>query len=140
MSLQPARLPCINLKIAAHGAMSRETRWAGEQGSVSQTLAQAIAPINKTLEYLANRGMVDRPAFRISKQILLAHIGNIAGVLILSEEVIEGLFAMRSDLGRNRFIPFLAVREDRIDIDDDAAETEMTVANNIADCKSGLGP
>ena len=41
-----------------------------------------------------------------------------------------------NDLGRDRFVPFLAVGEDRVDVEDDAAEVVIAVAHDVADGKT----
>ncbi len=84
--------------------------------------------------------MIDWACLTIGKQILLADVGHIAVVAIFREQVIEWLFPVRPDFRRNRFVPFLAIGEDRIDIEDNAAKIEHPVAHDIADPEPRLGP
>ena len=45
----------------------------------------------------------------------------------------------RPDLGRDRLIPFLAVGEDRIDVEDHPAKVEQAVPDHVADAVAGEG-
>ena len=83
--------------------------------------------------------MIDWSGLAISQQVLLADIGDIAGLAIFSEQVVEWLFAVRADFLRDRFIPLFAVREDRIDIIDHAPKIEDPVAHDIANPEPRLG-
>lgn len=82
--------------------------------------------------------MVDRTSFAIGQQVLLADIGDIAGIAIFSEQVIEWLLAVRAHLFRDRFVPFLTIGEDRIDVENHAAKIENFVTNDIANPKPRL--
>ena len=83
--------------------------------------------------------MIHRPAFAILGQVLLADIGDVARIPILGEQVIERLFAVRANFFRDRFVPFLAVGEDRVDIEHHSAKIEDPVAHHIADPEPGPG-
>lgn len=101
-----------------------------------QRTAHPVASIFEAIEQLWHGRMINRSAFAVSNKILLTDIGNVARVVILSEQVIEWLIAMRPDLFRDRFVPFLAVSEDWIDIEYYTAKIEHSVPNDIADSKS----
>ncbi len=51
--------------------------------------------------------------------------------------MIEGLVLGRPQPLGDRFIPFLAVGEFRIDVEDDAAKVEQAVPNDLADGEAG---
>lgn len=80
--------------------------------------------------------MVHRSRLTINDQILLANISHIARFFVLSEQVIEGLIAVRSNFFGDRFVPFFAVCKDRVDIKDHTAKVEQAVAHNITNAKS----
>ena len=75
----------------------------------------------------------------VGQQILLADIGDVARFRILGEQMVERLVLGRPDLLGDRLIPFLAVGEDRIDVEDHAAEVEQPVAHHLADREAGMG-
>ncbi len=104
-----------------------------------KTSAQLVAPITKRFEHLFNGRMIDRPGFRIAQQILLTDIGDVAVLVILGEEVIEGLFTRGAQFGRDRFVPFFAVGKDRVDIENHPAKIEEFVADDIANGKARFG-
>ena len=83
--------------------------------------------------------MVDRLVGIVGDQILLADIGDVARFHILGEQMVERLVLARPDILRDRLIPFRAVGEDRIDIEDHAAKIEYAVAHDIADREARMG-
>ena len=101
-----------------------------------EAAAQAVAPTCKILEQLVNAGMLDRAAIKVHQQVLLTDIGDVAFFLILGEEVIIGLVAPRAYLFGDLFEPFIAVGEDRIDIENHPAEIMRAVAHDIANGKA----
>jgi hypothetical protein len=82
---------------------------------VAQRIAQAV----EILEDLLKLGMVHRAGFAVFQQVLLADIGDIGPILILGEEVVIGLLAPGAQILGDRFVPFLAVGEDGVDVEDD---------------------
>src|SRR5258705_7537448 len=98
---------------------------------------QAIAAVFQALEQIADRRMVDWLFGLVADQILLADIGDVRALRILGEQVIEWLVLARAQALGNRFVPSLAVGEDRIDIEDHAAEIEHPVAHDIANGEAG---
>ena len=105
-------------------------------GSVSQTAAQLVAAVTEFLEDLADGRVIHRPTFGIVEQVLLADVGDVAGILVFREEVIVRLLAAWPQFERDRLVPFLAVGEDRIDVENDAAEVVLLMANNVANRES----
>ena len=93
---------------------------------------QLVLAVVGRLKQPRDIGMANRFAAVIGQQILLADIGDIAAIGIFREKMIEGLVSWRLQVLWNRFIPFLAIGEDRIDIIDHAAEIENPVADDIA--------
>src|SRR3546814_3784391 len=52
--------------------------------------------------------------------------------------MVERLVPVRTQILGDRLVPFLAIGEDRIDIEDHAAEIEQAVPNNLADSEIGM--
>jgi glutamate synthase domain-containing protein 3 len=77
--------------------------------------------------------MADRQAGVVRQQVLLGHIGHVGAVVVLGEQMIEGLVLVRPDVLRNRQPVLLGVREGRVDVEDHAAERIDPVANHLAD-------
>src|SRR5690606_1894078 len=74
----------------------------------------------------------------VVEQVLLADVGDVGRVLVLSEQVVERLIAARAHLLGDGLVPFLAVGEDRVDVEHDAAEVEQLVAYDVADREARL--
>ena len=91
------------------------------------------------IEKAGDGGMVDRFIAVVQHQILLADIGEVAAFAIFGEQVIEGLILGRAHLFGNRLIPFLGIREDRIDVEDHAAKAETAMLDDVADGEAGVG-
>ena len=72
-------------------------------------------------------------------EILLADVGDVALLGILGEQMVEGLVLGRADRLGDRLIPFVAVGEVRIDVEDHAAKIEQPMAHDFADAEAGLG-
>ena len=83
--------------------------------------------------------MLDRATFPVGKQVLLTDIGHIALLTIFGEQVIERLLAVWADFRRDRFVPFLAVGENRVDIEHYAAEIEHPVAYDVTNPEARPG-
>ena len=99
--------------------------------------SQPVPSVGEIVEQLIDAGMIDRTADAVTHQILLADIGDISRIVVLGEKMVKRLVACRSDFGRDRLIPFLAIGEDRIDIEDDAAKIEHAVADDISYAEAG---
>src|ERR1700691_3704522 len=81
--------------------------------------------------------MQHRLAAIIGQKILLGDVGDVFGLIVLSEQMVEGLVLVRTDLRRDRLVPFLGVVEDGIDVEDNAAERKQAVPDYLADLKFG---
>jgi len=53
------------------------------------------------------------------------------GAIILGEEMIIGLVFFRTDLFGDRFVPFIGIGKNRVDIEDDAPEVEQPVLDDL---------
>jgi hypothetical protein len=81
--------------------------------------------------------MAQRRPGRVGEQVLLRDVGHILGVGVLGEQMIEGLLFLRPDLLGDRLPPFIGGIEDRIDIENDAAERVNAVAHDLAKLELG---
>ena len=104
---------------------------AGAPGAV---LAGFIA-----LEDLVHLRMADRFAAGIRLEILLRDIGDIFGLRVLREEMLERLVLGRADFLGDRLVPFVGVREGRIDVEHHAPERIEPVPHDLTDLEFG-GP
>ena len=66
--------------------------------------------------------MTDGVPGLVLKQVLLRDIGDVFGLGVLREQVIERLILARPDFRGDGFVPLLAVVELRIDVEDDASK------------------
>ena len=73
-------------------------------------------------EIFLDLGVPHRIAGLIAEEVLLRYIGDILGVVVLSEEMIEGLVFARTDVFGNRLPPLFSVGEYRIDVENDTSE------------------
>src|SRR5690606_14070708 len=117
---------------------SSDLRRSAPEGSVGQAAAQPVAAAEEVLEQLRHARVVDRAALAVVEQVLLADVGDVGRVLVLSEQVVERLIAARAHLLGDGLVPFLAVGEDRVDVEHDAAEVEQLVAYDVADREARL--
>lgn len=100
-----------------------------------QSGAQAVTAIAPRFEQLRDLRVIDRAAIPIALKVLLADVGDVAVLTILGEQMIEGLFAAWAHFQRDRFVPFLAIGEDGVDIENNAAKIEHLMAHHIANSK-----
>ena len=103
--------------------------------SMCKRATHPVAAVLELFEQLRDGRMIDRATFGISHEISLADIGHVGGFLVLGEQVVEWLVARRADVLGDGFVPFFAIGEDRIDIEDHTAEIEESVANNLANAE-----
>ena len=71
----------------------------------------------------------------VGQQVLFRDIGGVNALLVLGQQVIEGLILLRTDLLGDRAPPFVGVGELGIDVEDNAAERENPVADDLAYAK-----
>ena len=81
--------------------------------------------------------MIDRSTFRVGEQVLLADIGDVGTVFVLCQQVIIWLIAIRAQVLRNGLVPFFAIGEDRVNIEDHSAKIECAMAHDIANSEAG---
>src|SRR3984893_15922645 len=70
--------------------------------------------------------------------MLARHIGDVFGLVVLGEQMIERLVFMRTDFRGDRLVPFVGIVEYRIDVEDDAAERIEAVPDDLADLIFGV--
>ena len=99
---------------------------------------QPVFPPLITGEKPGDRRVIDRFFGVVDHQILLADISDISAVGIFGEQMVKGLVLARANIGGDRRIPFLAIGEDGIDIENHAAEIEQPMTHNIADRKISM--
>ena len=101
-------------------------------------VARAVDALLEALEEIANLRMADRLAAFVGQKILLGDVGDVFGLLVLGEQMIKRLILRGPDLLGDRLIPFLGVGEDRVHVEDDAAEREEAVPHDLADAEFRL--
>src|SRR6185503_2343412 len=94
---------------------------------------QQVSPLVEAVEQRADRRVVDRLVAVVGDQILLADVGDVARLGVLGEQMVERLVLGWPHAFRNGLVPFLAVGELRIDVEDHAPKVEQPVANDLAD-------
>ena len=100
--------------------------------------AEMVATRVEALEVGGNCRVVDRLFAFVLDQVLLTDVRDVALLRILREQVIEGLVLRRADLLGNRLIPFVAIGEDGVDVEDHAAKIEQSVLHDIANAEASL--
>ena len=105
---------------------------------VPMLATQRIMAVGIAVEKAGNRGMIDHLIAIITNEILLAYISDVAAFVVLGEEMIKGLILGGPKILGDRFIPFFAVCEDRIDVEDDAAKLEQPVPHHLAYGEAGM--
>ena len=106
---------------------------SGTAGLVGEFAAHPVAPVLELLEILVNVRVRNRSGKRVADQILLADVGDVIALVAFGEQVVERLVAIGPDVLGDRLIPVLAIREDRIDVEDHAAKVERLVSDHVAD-------
>ena len=69
-------------------------------------------------------GVVDWPLLMVGKQILLAHISDIAVLCIFGEQMVKWLVLRRPHGFWDRLIPFLAIGKNGINVEHHATKIE----------------
>ena len=119
------------------GARSGAFFVAGMRGLVQRRVARTIGAGLVLDENLGDLRMADRFAGIVGQQILLGDVGDVFGLRIFREQVIEGLVLVRPHLFRNRQPPLLGVVEFGIDVEDHAPEGKHPVADDLPDLEFG---
>src|SRR5689334_22600804 len=86
--------------------------------------AQAIEALLRieAFKEFPDLGMADRLAGFVIEQVLLGNISYILCIVVLCEQMVEGLVLAGTDVFWDRQPPFLGIVEDRVDIEDHAAK------------------
>ena len=100
---------------------------------------EAIAFAVERVEQRPDGGMVDRVALVVGDEVLLADVGDVARLGILGHQMVEGLVLRRAHMLGDRVIPFVAVREFGIDVEDHPAKIEQAMPHDVADSVAGGG-
>jgi hypothetical protein len=101
--------------------------------SVQQRIAGTVAPLVITVENFGDLGMTERLAGIVRQKILLGDVGHVFGFSVLREQMIIGLILVRTNIRRNRLIPFLGVAKERVDIEYYAAKRIDAMPDDLAD-------
>jgi hypothetical protein len=105
--------------------------------SVHMILPRTVHPAVVPLEIIRNIGMPDRRTRSVRQQILLRHIGNVFGLVILREQMIKRLVLARTNLGGDGLPPLVRVRKFRVNVEDYASKGKEAVLYDLADLKFG---
>ncbi len=105
----------------------------GSARSVLLQEAEAEDAVFQILEQLGHLRMAQRLVGGIGHQVLLRHVGDVFGVGVLGEQVIERLILVGSNILGDGAIPLLGIAEGRVDVEDHAAKRIDLVANHLAD-------
>ena len=77
--------------------------------------------------------MADRFARFVGQQVLLRHIGDVIALVVLGQQVIEGLLLRWTRLFGDGVIPFLGIGKARIDIEDHTPERVLPMPDHLSD-------
>ncbi len=105
---------------------------------VHRRRAGAIAAFAVLDEDFGDLRMAHRLAALVGQQVLLRDIGDVFGLVVFGEQMIERLILVRPHFGRDRLVPFLGIVEHRIDIEHDAAKRIEAVPDDLADLIFGV--
>src|SRR5690606_13974754 len=114
--------------------------WVMPRRHAASVELAGLGPINalllvETFEHFLYLRMANRLTAFVPQQILFGDIGNVLGVLVLGEQMIEGLILAGTNVLRYRQPPFLAVGESRIDVENYPPKGKETVSNHFTDLK-----
>src|SRR4029077_7745519 len=119
-------------------ASRRRRHPSNEKKLVQRGRARPIAAAAVLDEDFGDLRMPHRLAAIVRQQILLGHIGDVFGLVVLGEQVIERLVLMRSDFRGDRLVPFVGIVEHRIELEHHAAERIEAVPDDLADLIFGV--
>src|SRR4051794_9259535 len=83
--------------------------------------------------------MVDRLVAFIDDQVLLTDVGDVGRLRVLREQVVIWLLLSWPDRLRDRLVPFVAIGEGGVDVENDATEVEDAVTDDFSDGETGPG-
>ena len=98
---------------------------------------QQIVPVLEALEHQRDLRVLHGLACFVSLKVLLGNIGHVGAVVVLREQMIEGLVASRAHRLGNGAVPLLGIRVLRIHVEDHAPKRKQPVADNLANRESG---
>ncbi len=81
--------------------------------------------------------MAHRLAGVVGQEVLLGDIGDQGGLLVLGQQVIEGLVLGRAHVLGDRQPPLFGVGEFRVHVENHAAEREEPVAHHLSNRELG---
>ncbi len=82
-----------------------------------------VASVAHLVEEVFHVRVGHRATAVVDQEVLLRHIGDVVdGLVVLGQQVIEGLFLGWPDLLGDRLPPFLGVAEYRVHVNNDAPE------------------
>jgi integrase len=102
--------------------MAAPFHFCNPAASMHLAVTRPVSSVFVLLENFGHVRMADRRARGIDKKILFRHIGDVFGLRIFGEQMIERLVLARTDLRRDCLPPLLGVVEHRIDIEDHAPQ------------------
>jgi len=95
----------------------------GSIGSFAGVVAIEVFPELRVAHRLA--GFIDQ-------QVLFRHVGDVLGLIIFGQQVIEWLVLVGPHVFRDCVPPFLRVVENRIHVENYAAEWKQSMADNLS--------
>src|SRR5262245_3231454 len=98
----------------------------------SVRVQKAVGAVLANVEQLGDLRVAQRLARVVGEQILLRDVGDVLGLGVLGEQMVERLILLWPRLGRDREPPFLRVVEDWVDVEDETAEVVDPMAHYLA--------
>src|SRR6056297_1447335 len=93
---------------------------------------QRVMPVLERSEQIGDVRVIHRLAGIVGHEVLFAHIGDVVTLLVLGQQVIERLFLRGTAVFGYRGIPFLGIRELRVNVKDNTAERVFLVTDHLA--------
>src|SRR5262249_36715441 len=113
-------------------AVSSVFTWRRGGGLLLALCPQLVAIAGEAFEHDFDHGMDDRSILRIRQEILFGDVGLVWTTLgVLSEQMVEGLVFRWPPIRRDRLVPLLGIIEDRVDVEDHAAERVNPVPDDL---------
>ena len=89
-------------------------------------------PILKIAEEIRQVRVANRLARIIGHEVLFRHIGDVVGLIVFGQQVVERLFLARARLFRNGIVTFLSISKLRNYIKNDPSEGVLSVLYHLA--------
>ena len=100
--------------------------------SIGVGRADDVAPALSVGEEVPDTGMRHGFTTLVHQQVLLGYIGDVAHLIILSQQVVKGLVLTRSDILRDRPPPLLSVSKFHVNVENHPAKRKDAVADDVA--------